>query len=267
MLGLRVGVATLVIAAIVLLLSHIDVKHDMRRMNVRVLSGEPEGNYHALVDRLGALAAERRGVVENVASAGSLENVQRLAAAAKGSCDVQFGLAQDGTALGPRARAGRAAAPTESVLFLGRDADAVRELADVKGMRIGIGPAGSGTAAVVRAMFELPELAALGVALSNHDVAEQLDLAARGELDLAVIVMDEDAPLVQEWVGRRGLRIAGFAHADSVARRLPHLRTGRIGAGQYDAVRLFRRPTATCCRSRRSSSATAARDASRRSTC
>ena len=124
------------------------------------------------------------------------------------------------------------------MLFLGRDADAVRELADVKGMRIGVGPAGSGTEAVVRAMFALPDLAALGVALSNHDVAAQLDMAARGELDLAAIVIDEDAPLVQEWVGRRGLRIAGFAHADSVARRLPHLRTGRIGAGQYDAVRL-----------------------------
>lgn len=233
----KVAVATLVVGLIGLLISRIDVKHDLHRMRVRVLSGEPEGNYHAVVDRLGAIAAEHGGVVENATSAGSLENVQRLAAAAR-SCDVQFGLAQDGTPWRAGLSViGRLAKP-EAVLFLGRAGDAVQELADLKGLRIGIGPAGSGADRLARQMFALPDLVPLNVTLSNHDVAAELELAARGEIDLALLVMDQDAPLVQEWVGQRGLQLASFAHLEAVARRLPHLKTGHVGAGNYDAVRL-----------------------------
>lgn len=236
----KVAVATAVIGLIGLLVSRIDLKHDLHRMHVRVLSGEPQGNYRALVDRLGAIAAEHKGVVENTTSAGSLENVERLAASAR-TCDLQFGLAQDGTPWGPGLTlVGRLAKP-EAVLFLGRSGDAVQELADLKGLHIGVGPAGSGADRLARQMFALPDLSTLNVTLSNHDVAAQLDLAARGELDLALLVMDPDAPLVEEWVGKRGLQMASFAHLEAVARRLPHLKTGHVGAGSYDAVRVLPR--------------------------
>jgi TRAP-type uncharacterized transport system substrate-binding protein len=236
----KVAVATLVIGLIGLLVSRIDVKHDLHRMRVRVLSGEPEGNYHAVVDRLGAIAAERSGTVENETSAGSLQNVRRLAAAAR-TCDAQFGLAQDGTPWSPGlSLIGRLAKP-EAVLFLGRSGDTVQELADLRGLRIGVGPAGSGADRLARQMFALPDLAALNVTLSNHDVAAELELAGRGEIDLALVVMDQDAPLVEEWVARRGLQIASFTHIESIARRLPHLKTGHIGAGNYDAVRVVPR--------------------------
>ncbi len=75
--------------------------------------------------------------------------------------------------------------------------------------------------------------------LSNHPLVEQLELAEKGELDLAVMVMDEDADLVKRAVTERGLQLAGFTHADVIARRIPHLRLGRIGAGEYDPVRLL----------------------------
>jgi hypothetical protein len=122
------------------------------------------------------------------------------------------------------------------VLFLGRKGDAIQAFADLRGQRIGIGPAGSGTDVVARQLFALPDLAQLGVTLSNHSIDEQLAMASRGELDLAVVVIDADAPLIEDWVGRRGLQIASFATAHAVARRLPHIKTGTIGAGNYDAV-------------------------------
>jgi hypothetical protein len=74
--------------------------------------------------------------------------------------------------------------------------------------------------------------------MTNHTLAEQLDLAARGDLDLAVFVMDEDAPFMVKAIRDRGLQIAGFSHLDVVSRRLPRFKTGRIGAGQYDPVRV-----------------------------
>ena len=52
-------------------------------------------------------------------------------------------------------------------------------------------------------------------------------------------MLDEDAALVQSAVRERGLQIVGFPHADVVARRYRFLRTGRIGAGEYDPVRML----------------------------
>ncbi len=231
----RLGLVVLIVGAVVLLISRIDFRHDMSRMHVRLLSGAPEGNYFASVARLSEAASRRRGLIENVASAGSAENVSRLAGAVH-ACDVQFALAQDGATWPPGLQLiGRFAEP-ESVLFLGNEGDAVQTFADLRDLRIGVGPAGSGTDVVARQIFALPELARLGVTLSNHPVEEQLGMASRSELDLAVVVIDADAPLVEEWVGHRGLRIASFATAHAVTRRLAHIKTGTIGAGNYDAV-------------------------------
>jgi TRAP-type uncharacterized transport system substrate-binding protein len=234
--ALRLGVAAAIVALVVVIVSHIDVKHDMRRTHLRVLSGAPEGNYHAIVARLADFAARQHGTIENLPSAGSADNVRRLADAAR-TCDVQFALAQDGTELRAGLElVGRLAKP-EVVLMAGKNGDAIHAFADLRGLRVGVGPAGSGAEAVGRAIFAIPELAALGVTLSNHGMDEQLGMAARGELDLALVVIDPDAPLVEEWVGRRGLQIASFDNAGAVARRLPHLETTRILAGAYDAVR------------------------------
>ena len=70
-------------------------------------------------------------------------------------------------------------------------------------------------------------------------LATQLEATRKGELDLTLVVIDEDAPLVTTAVRDQGLQIAGFAHIDVIARRIPHLRTGRIGAGQYEAVKVL----------------------------
>ncbi|HEY8038177.1 MAG TPA: hypothetical protein VIF15_00210, partial [Polyangiaceae bacterium] len=235
-LGLKLAGLALLVVLLVVGVSRIDVAHDLHAMRVRVLSGESDGNYHALVARFARAAAAQHGIIENQPTAGSAENVLRLGGAAR-SCEVQFALAQAGSDWGPGLQLlGRLAKP-EAILFLGRNADGMTELGDLEGMRIGIGPAGSGTDRLMRQIFALPELAALHAVLSNHPGQEELQLAELGDLDLAVLVIDQDAPLVSEWVLRHGLGMAGFFHAESVARRLPHLGVGRIAAGDYDAVK------------------------------
>jgi hypothetical protein len=236
----RFGALTAGVLLIALLLSRIDLTHDLSRMHVAVLSGEPDGHYHAVVARMKDLAAERHGVIREVASTGSVENVQRLRAAAK-TCDVQFALAQDGAEpdglSAPIAVYGRFAR-REAVLFLGKDADRLHEFADLRGMRIGVGPVGSGTERIARQIFALPDFADLGVALSPHPLDEQVGLLASGDLDLGVFVLQDDAPLVVDAITRRGLQIASFAHTAGIAKRLPHLTSGHVYAGIYDAVRV-----------------------------
>jgi len=236
----RVTLALLVLVLLGVLASRLDFGRDLRRLRVKVLSGAPEGNYYALVSRLSATASKSRGTIENVQSAGSVENVQRLIAAEK-TCDVQFAIVQDDTTwsfegsekLEVIARLSK----SESVFFLGKNADSITEFAQLAKLRIGIGPEGSGTARIGRQILQAPDFRELGIVLEPHPIAEQIALAGEGKLDLAMVVIDEDAPLVSTAIRDRGLQMVGFPHADVIARKLRPLRVGRIGAGQYDALK------------------------------
>ena len=206
-------------------------------------SGSKEGNYSAIVDDLAKIAAKAGGSLRNVESAGSIDNVEKLtrAGAPGGNCDVAFALAQDGSGFEPSAHLqllGRLP-KAESVFMLGKDADAMTELAQLAHKKVGVGPVGSGTERLAKQLFELPELKPLDVELVRAPLAAQLEAARKGEIDLAMFAIDEDAPVVVNAVRDQGLQIAGFSHIDVIARRLPHFRTGRIGAGQFEAVKVL----------------------------
>lgn len=236
----RIVIVALALAALALLVARLDLRPSLSHVHVAVLSGPPDGNYHAMAGNLSAAAAKKRGRIDNVASAGAMDNLDRLAAAAR-TCEVQAALVQAGLPFPTTAKLelyGRLH-KAESMFFLGKDADKITDFAQLRGLRVGIGPEGSGTARIARQVFAAPDLAGLGVVLSHHANADQLALAEKGALDLAAFVMDEDATFISTAVRDRGLQIAGLAHADVIARRFPFLRHGRIGAGQYDAVRML----------------------------
>jgi TRAP-type uncharacterized transport system substrate-binding protein len=215
----------------------LNLEHDLHRLTAGFLSGLPEGNYHAIADGLVRTAAQQRGRLREVPSEGSTDNIERLRAA-RGSCQLSFGLVQDGSdwgAPGELQLIGRLA-KSESVFFLGKNADQVSELAQLRQMRIGVGPAGSGSAQLMRRLFELPEIAALGAELRHGTPAEQLAQVEQGQLDLMVVVQDEDTPWLVDILRQGRLQMVGFTKLDVVARRLPHFRTGRIGAGQFEPV-------------------------------
>ncbi|HEY6463690.1 MAG TPA: hypothetical protein VIY73_26155, partial [Polyangiaceae bacterium] len=48
---LKVGAFTAGALLLAVLLSRVDLTHDLARMHVTVLSGDPQGNYHAIVAR------------------------------------------------------------------------------------------------------------------------------------------------------------------------------------------------------------------------
>ncbi len=237
----KAAAGLLLLAAFGVAVARLDFSRDSKGLRLAVLSGAPEGNYHAVVDRLSERAAQAHGRIENLASQGSVDNLQRLAAAAAGGCAAHFALIQDGQdwpqaapleLVGTLPRA-------EAVLFLGKDADRLTEFQALAGKRIGIGPKSSGTEKIARQVLESPDFVSLGLTLVNLSLAEEVDQAAAGALDLAVLVMDADAPLVARAVRERGLEVAGFAHAEVLASRVAHLRAGRVEAGHYDPVRLL----------------------------
>lgn len=211
---------------------------DLSHVDVAILSGSAEGNYHAIVAKAADEAKRRHGRIANLASAGSVENIARLAAARE-RCDVQFALVQDGMPWPDASRLELISRlpSSESLVVLGRDADRVRALADVRGMRVGIGPAGSGTEQVGRQV--LAQLAALDLKPSTQPIVEQLAMLERGDLELGAIVIDRDAALLAHAVRDRGLQVLDFAGAEAIASKLPSARPGVIRAGYYDPVRVL----------------------------
>lgn len=239
---LKGGVVLGAILLVIGLLSHVNLSRSLRRLDTGLASGSTEGNYHAIADAIAKRAALAGGKVRNVESSGSGDNLARLARAASGGCDVGFALVQDGSdwKLGPKSLRLVGRLPkAESVFILGKDADKLTELSQLAGLRMGIGLEGSGSARAMTQLLSLPEIAPLGVKTSYHPNVEQIEALKRGDIDLAAFVIDEDAPFIVDAVRNQGLQIAGFSHIDVIARRMPHFRTGRIGAGQFDAVKVL----------------------------
>ena len=218
------------------LLAWLDPRPTLRHVRLTILSGASTGNYHTTVDRLAAEVARQRGSIRNQATAGSAENVQRLVAA-RASCEFQFALVQGGTLIPEDAGLellGRLPQP-ESLIILGRDLERVRTPLDLSGMRIGIGPVGSGTEQMMRRLLaQVPELQ---LVVATPTIDQQLDMLVRGELELGAMVIDEGAALVRDAVVRRGLQILDMPEAAALARRLAFARAGTIDAGQIDYVR------------------------------
>jgi len=237
--GLSPGVKTLILFGVLGLLGALfalsNPEASLRHLKVGFLSGSPKGNYHAVVERIAKGAASRKGRVTNIATAGAVENVQRLIAARKG-CAAHFALVQEGVEL-PDGHGleliGRLTRP-ESLVVLGRNADRLTTPQDLRGLRVGIGPVGSGTEFLVRRL--LAPFATLQLQLSTQPFDEQLQKLERGELDLAAMVMDEDATLLREALSDRKLQILGIPRAEALASGLPFLRVGRIEAGHFDPV-------------------------------
>jgi hypothetical protein len=125
LIGLLVGIA--------------DHSPNLAHMHVSVLSASRQGNYHEIVNILATEAQQQQGRIDNIPSAGSVENISRLVAS-RDSCDVQFALVQEGLgwpAGAPLELIGRLP-EAESLVFLGPRADQVKALTDLRGMRIGI---------------------------------------------------------------------------------------------------------------------------------
>ncbi len=227
-----------IVALLGIVVASIDLQPNLARVKVAILSGSEGGNYHAVVERLATEAVRAKGEIRNVPTQGSIENLERLSAARR-TCDAQFALVQDGLDWPSGFELVARLPRPESVIILGRDADRLRTLSDLRGLRVGIGPEGSGTARLARDLLRNRDLEGLGLRITNHRLDEQLSLLERGELDLGVLVMDESAPMVENAVRDRGLAILNVAQAEAIARRLPRVRAGHIAAGQYDPVRML----------------------------
>jgi TRAP-type uncharacterized transport system substrate-binding protein len=212
------------------------IARDYGYLHASILSGSVGGQYYTLGSRLADRAKREHGDLKVVPTAGSIENIRRLSAAH--DCVDMFALVQDGTPVPADAHLellGRLPEP-ESLLLLGKQGHALRAFADLRGASIGIGPEGSGTAYLMRQLFNDPDLRTLNAELSHHELREQAQLVSEGKLDLAAVVMQENAEFLRTIIHQYGLDIVAPQDLQGLIARYPWLSLGQIPVGRYDLV-------------------------------
>jgi len=233
---------TAILLAVAALVAGVAAAFGMARdygyLHASILSGSPGGYYHALAERLAERAKRGNGALTVVSTQGSIENVDRLRHG-EGHCAEMFGLIQDGTPVPAAANLnllGRLPNP-ESLLLFARSGNAFHSFADLRGASIGIGPKESGTAYLMRQLFDDADLRQLEVRFSYHELSEQAELVAQGKLDLAAFVMEEDADLLHAIMRQQNLDIVAPNNLKGLIARYPWLSLGTIAAGRYDLIR------------------------------
>jgi uncharacterized protein len=230
-------IALALLAAVAALLYY-TVSGDYAFLRASVLTGSPTGAYHALGDRLAARALKKNGHLKVVATAGSVENLARLAGE-NGRCVPAFAFVQDGVPTPADAGLtilGRLPQP-ESLFLLAKRGRAISTFNDLKGASIGIGPEGSGTAYLMQQLLDNSDLGGLGLKASSHELEGQARLVRDGQLDLAAFVMNENAQMVRTLVNKYDLEIVAPADIEGLVARDKWLRLGRIPAGYYDIAK------------------------------
>ena len=231
-----VGASLLLIAAGVIagIAAAYGIAQNYGYLRASILTGAPGGRYYALGTRLADRAKREHGKLSVIPTAGSLENVSRLAAGGD-RCSEMFALIQDGTPVPADAGLellGRLPEP-ESLLLLGKRGHTFQSFSDLRGASIGVGPEGSGTAYLMHQLFKELDLRELKANLSYHEWQEQARLVADNKLDLAAFVMQEDAELLHTLIRQYGLDIVA---PQGVVARYPWLSLGRIPVARYELI-------------------------------
>jgi len=205
---------------------------------VSITTGGPSGAYHAFAQRY-AEAFRREGItLELRPSAGSVENLARLADPAAG---VAIGLVQSG--LGdPQRQPGLlslASVAHEPVWLLHRPRPGVpapdSPIALAGGV-IAVGPEGSGTRVVALRLLEAHGLAVPPQRLSPLSGSEAVQALIEGRVDALFLVAAVDAPSVMQAL-EAGLVPVSFARADALVRRMPWLSKVTLPRGVISLAR------------------------------
>ncbi len=207
--------------------------------HIVITTGSESGAYYQFANRYAAILAKNGITLEVKASAGSLENLERLK-----KDEAQIGFVQGGV-VPPKEDPD--AEDDSGLLSLGslfyepvwvfyRGEKKLDRLTDLRGKRIAIGQEGSGVRQLAQQLLVANEIP-LGrnlVPVAGLKAAEELQ---HGRIDAAFIIAAESAPVVQVLLRSPGVRLMSFAQANAYQRRFPFLTRLTLPQGVADLVR------------------------------
>lgn len=207
-------------------------------MQLRMSGGFDGGGYAAFAEQLKTELAKDGFELILEPSSGARQNLARLLDDASG---IHIGLVQSGLELqlseAERARLHSLGAVYQEPLWLFQRRELhIDGLRDLLPLRVALGPAGSGTAAVSAAM-----LAANGIEPGQYPEQWQqrggsktADALLAGELDAAFFIGPAENALIQRLAAAPELSLVNFRRAAAYQARMPFVRAIAVGEGLLD---------------------------------
>ena len=176
---------------------------------------------------------KQHGITLNIReTAGSLTNVQLLANPDSG-VDVAF--VQSGTDGGEKAPNVVSLGAVNYVpLWVFCRGEPIDDVRDLRGRRIAVGAAESGTRALALTLLGAAGADKPPTQLLPDERETAIEELKRGEIDAAFLVSPADAPSIKKLAAAPGIRLLSFARADAYARRFPYLSRLVLPQGVFD---------------------------------
>ena len=218
---------------------------------VVMATGSEQGAYAAFGKRY-AEDLKRRGIeVELRTTAGSRENL-RLLHDANSGVDIAF--VQGGSSESVRTPAEDDQNPgvislgsmffepvwifyrTDAAKKKARDG-VLREIADLRGLKVNVGPRGSGIPGIVSRLLRANLMERDDIVRAQLDLVPAVTALLHGELDAVVMVSAPESQLVQMLLQTPGIRLYEFAQAEAYARRYRFVSPITLARGVVDLAR------------------------------
>lgn len=191
---------------------------------VTLSTGQENSAYEAFGRKYAAALSKVEMDVELRPSLGSRENLDRLRSPDSG-IDIAF--VQSGSAeqedLEQQGLVSLGSLFTEPVWLFVRDARNITRLRQLRGMKINVGPDGTGVPSLFRKILSVNGLDSKDLTLTAlENTPATVELLA-GRIDGLVFSSAPDAPLIQMLLQTPGIRLFDFAQAEAYTRRFPFL--------------------------------------------
>ncbi len=233
--GFLIGIGAFILALILLLVTQVNFSGNLSHLQTSILSGSREGNYFSLVEKIRYFARRQKAQVKNITTQGSIDNKKKLEEASE-SCLHSFALVQDGISWGKDTKLQLIAKlpSTETLFILGKKANTISSIRDLKGLRIGIGPKGSGSANLTEQLSQTIPWEKWKTILLHLETAQQIAALEKGDLDLGIFIIHPQAKLIRNAIRKKGLQIASLEEYRVLAQRLPAFQEHIVMRGYYD---------------------------------
>jgi TRAP transporter TAXI family solute receptor len=201
-----------------------------------IATGFPDGLYHQFAKQLQVELAKEKIVLRIQNTGGSVDNLA-LMADSKSGVDlaiIQSGVGNPNQYPKLTALAGLFYEPLwvwyRPDAFI-KDGGSLRQLSQLKGKKVSIGNEGSGTNMLSQAILKLNDIESTQLNLVSLSPDEAIKQLRQGGIDVAMIVLAGEAPLLKDFYQLPGIRLMDFEQAETYTRVLPYLNRVDIPRG------------------------------------
>jgi TRAP transporter TAXI family solute receptor len=199
-------------------------------------TGSADGSYHTYATRYRDILARDGVTLRLRPSAGALDNLRRLADSA---AEVDVALVQGGIVSSEPPDLSKGLASLGSVYYevlwvFYRSNQVLDDLSPLGGKMIAVGADKSGTAVLAMMLLEANGIAQPPTTIMKIGGRAAVDLLVSGNIDAVFLVADPRAPVIQELMHAKGVRLMSFTRAEAYTRRHFYLTKLILPQGVFD---------------------------------